>query len=962
MLKYNIKITENDFKDKVIAWREKYIAPDLSFISGVTDYSYHLEAYDNITVYSPSSNQGIPLNLETEIVTRIGYIIARDKEYPIKTMKLSSDKDEVRYIEINGMFYYINNGKITINNWQCRKIIKYSENREKAEIVEQDVVKSVDGGDKYVKLDTVYWIEDGYVEIDGHRYFFDKNEDVSSGTKGCLKYFENGDNIDIPTKCSKMLSYPYESSNEIHEVCKFKATSVPFITHKVNRIDFNDYFFYANYKDNSCPMILSGDTFLCQISSGESLSSVTVSAYTEEQETISSISVDNESIFDMNDLVYMGLVTEIDGTLFPLYSEYTISNNSRYIMVDLKDQDSVINVGDFITFENSYQDMCFVDVEEDNDVNLILYDGNKYIVEDKLFDKVNIDGLEYDVTYDDFNDSIAYVNIEGEQVPMSLNGNKLSRYGLTMITSDSTVTTSSDTYSIVSYSGVTIEGEKYIVYSDSVSTYAQIDKPYRIKFTVVDIKGNSLLICLPYINLNEFSNEYIHKKQYELSNDVVLGQDEYLLQIKNTTFGLSSISKEMPFASSDMPISSDVYNLLNNIELRCKNGYVNIPINFNQDNSLELLKSEVIEKDFIEREKEKAINKIVDLEKDVYVPKYINNGNYSGSTTEFKPIFKINVNLHFRTRNLDNWKVNENYNDVTTSGTSNWFVTDYLPYRSSDIDKNELMEVSDLLGLLNFSDDDVYYQKSKLAKSFLRFSVYDSTDPQSQSLLSTSTVFVNEHGLYKKYIDNSRKNGKLYSMVGENEVIDNMTKISVNTEFYESKPRKKYNFDDSNRLSSRFVIENKYDTESSSEGFYMYIFREYSKKLRPKPLYMKIEFNHAGVGRTIPFIIPMEWEATNNGNEVNPKEPLTLNDSDLKKGVPLSYVQAQSYIPLYAVYDFKNKEYGYVFDNRYIGEIKNGVLNLNLFEIKIADESSSITQTNTKAVIDINKQFNGAMK
>lgn len=125
---------------------------------------------------------------------------------------------------------------------------------------------------------------------------------------------------------------------------------------------------------------------------------------------------------------------------------------------------------------------------------------------------------------------------------------------------------------------------------------------------------------------------------------------------------------------------------------------------------------------------------------------------------------------------------------------------------------------------------------------------------------------------------------------------------------------------------------------------------------------MKIEFNHAGVGRTIPFIIPMEWEATNNGNEVNPKEPLTLNDSDLKKGVPLSYVQAQSYIPLYAVYDFKNKEYGYVFDNRYIGEIKNGVLNLNLFEIKIADKSSSITQTNTKAVIDINKQFNGAMK
>ena len=63
------------------------------------------------------------------------------------------------------------------------------------------------------------------------------------------------------------------------------------------------------------------------------------------------------------------------------------------------------------------------------------------------------------------------------------------------------------------------------------------------------------------------------------------------------------------------------------------------------------------------------------------------------------------------------------------------------------------MEQSDLLGLMHFDNNDVFYQKSRISKSFLRLSFYDSTDPQKQSLLATSTVFMNENSLYKKYID-----------------------------------------------------------------------------------------------------------------------------------------------------------------------------------------------------------------
>jgi hypothetical protein len=346
----------------------------------------------------------------------------------------------------------------------------------------------------------------------------------------------------------------------------------------------------------------------------------------------------------------------------------------------------------------------------------------------------------------------------------------------------------------------------------------------------------------------------------------------------------------------------------------------------------------LVQEDFCEKEKEKAINPIVDLEKDVYTPKYL-NGNYDGKDTDFYPVYRINFNLHFRTRDLTSWKVNESYNDVSTSGkTDNWFITDYEPYKTiissttmSGV-REQLMETSDLVGLLYFNNSDVFYQKSNIAKSFIRLSIYDSTDPQTQSLLATSTIFMNEHDLYKKFIDNSKKNVNQYYIIAENlEDCKEVNKINVMGERETKKSNIKINetyldLDNNKRLSSRISVVNKYETDSSSEGFYLYIFREYSKKLRPKPIYMKVEFNHAGIGKTIPFVVPMKWSGETSSDEVYPQRKLTLSANavgttpsdleELKKGVPLSWVYAQSYIPLYAVYDFKNKEYAYVFDNR----------------------------------------------
>jgi hypothetical protein len=392
------------------------------------------------------------------------------------------------------------------------------------------------------------------------------------------------------------------------------------------------------------------------------------------------------------------------------------------------------------------------------------------------------------------------------------------------------------------------------------------------------------------------------------------------------------------------------------------------------------------------------------MEKDVYLPKFVygyyenedrtniheytdgEDKMYRGSSTIFKPIYKINLNFHFRSRNLDSWRVNDGDVTYDTSATTdNWFITDFHPYCDILRERREesgqtLMEASDLMGLLYFTNDDIFYQRSKIAKSFARLSFYDSTDPQTQSLLATSCTFVDGHRLFKRFIDNSRKYEREYGSVSEPifekdkttgfilssktdvtsaENIYKTNKIDVRTEYLNwASAHTRYNTyeqdysgitmdTDDHRISSRLVVDNKYVTDTSSEGFYIYIFREYAEKLHPKPIYMKIEFNHAGIGKTIPFIIPMHWSGNTSGgtayNKMYPERPLSLtsleDEGELKRGIPLSYVYAQTYIPLYAVYDFNRKEYGYVFDDRYVTQDDDGVINLNLFELKVMNES-----------------------
>ena len=66
-------------------------------------------------------------------------------------------------------------------------------------------------------------------------------------------------------------------------------------------------------------------------------------------------------------------------------------------------------------------------------------------------------------------------------------------------------------------------------------------------------------------------------------------------------------------------------------------------------------------------------------------------------------------------------------------------------------------------------------------------------------------------------------------------------------------PYADYDEIESLRLSSQFVVKDKYSSESSSEGFYLYLWKDMANTT-PGDIYMRVEFNHAGYGRTIPFL------------------------------------------------------------------------------------------------------------
>lgn len=370
---------------------------------------------------------------------------------------------------------------------------------------------------------------------------------------------------------------------------------------------------------------------------------------------------------------------------------------------------------------------------------------------------------------------------------------------------------------------------------------------------------------------------------------------------------------------------------------------LNIP--FSNDVQTDIYQESNIEEHFAEKEKSKSINDFIDMEKDVYYPVY---EYIKGENIEMSFLQKIVFNLHFRRRNNNEEWVTDNDSywngiNLVADVNGNRISDDYFVYSNKS-------EQSDLLGYLGFTNGDVKYRKNRLKKSFLRLSFYDSDNPSSQNLLGYYTVFYNINDASAKLLkhyedDNSNEYFILQEKNGKYEKVE-ADGIRVNTEPLIKSPS---NDLEDLRLSSQFVVSDKYTTDSTSEGFYLYLWKDGNKGVIPETLYMKVEFNHAGYGRNIPFMMPFYdiKKHPNGEGKIKSLDEIVKDFEGKGEDVPYGIRQylKYSYIRWKYRYDKDTRKHIYYLDRDTYGNYDDNIddddktLKINLYEAKISPNS-----------------------
>ena len=349
----------------------------------------------------------------------------------------------------------------------------------------------------------------------------------------------------------------------------------------------------------------------------------------------------------------------------------------------------------------------------------------------------------------------------------------------------------------------------------------------------------------------------------------------------------------------------------------------------------DLYQDDNIREYFTNAEVKKSINKITEMEKDVYHPVIWN----SEDDKVKDEVYKIRFNLHFREHKGDDWLAEA---DTYWNGVNSnlGFIKGY--FTADKVGKEQYQ--SDLLTYLNFTDKDVRYQKNKLKKSFLRVMFFDSMNPANQNMLAYYTIFMDSGNYFSKYARYIEAEG--YRRIGKP---GTFTGIKVDREPTKTSKRKPIDentdMDDveSVRLSSQFVVEDKYMSDASSEGFYLYLWKDNFLGTYPQNIYMKVEFNHAGYGRTIPFMCPFRDPTKNEGNGFKSFSKILedWSSDDTKYGI-VKYSK-YSYIHFKYKYDKINERHVYYLDDKFYGtepesggvHFKDNAITINLYEAKI---------------------------
>lgn len=318
-------------------------------------------------------------------------------------------------------------------------------------------------------------------------------------------------------------------------------------------------------------------------------------------------------------------------------------------------------------------------------------------------------------------------------------------------------------------------------------------------------------------------------------------------------------------------------------------------------------KEEVIRDVFVESEVKNSINSIVEMEKDIYYP-------YRNTNSGLMVSHQIVFNFHFRQHTGIDWLVEDDsvlwngsgWNNVAAGNTNQYF---------SYSDKSDQ---SDLLMFLGFDNSDVRFRKNALSKSFLRLLFYDSMHSGTQNLLAYSTVFMDSGSLFMKMASNANvidNNGNGIYTIINSDISDTpnasgVKRAAVNTEpdiDGDDNDKERY------RISSRIVVDSRRVASKSSEGYCLYLWRDYSDGVIPVNIYMKAEFHNAKYGRKIPLMAPYY----DNGNGFKSYEDII--DDWNGEGYGVRIYNDYSYIRFKHAYNKDLDKHVYYLDNDIYG-------------------------------------------
>ena len=368
---------------------------------------------------------------------------------------------------------------------------------------------------------------------------------------------------------------------------------------------------------------------------------------------------------------------------------------------------------------------------------------------------------------------------------------------------------------------------------------------------------------------------YINENTFKYENDYIFENDS-----------LEIIDERFYYETIDINGNS-VMNLYNDVKLYEQNEYINLSLPINDSSDIGLNDEFTLVLYFDERKKN-LISGSNDYEKRCFIPCSKSQGNI----IVLDELNKLNFNVFLRDRSDD-----EEWN---TSDVKGW--NQYKINENGDFEISQNLTNGDLVNVLGFTDDDIYYRKKKVDKTFLRLSFFDSNDPFKQMLLFYSTIFLDSGDLYLKYINNIQNNEKGVPIVEQTGFGDN-------------------------NLTLTFNAMDRFNHEKSSEGFYLYLFPDGIKNGEERTIYLKVELNNAANGKTVPLMCPGKH----------------FTDSDFPKSLigedgNISKLYEYMFIPINIRFDILKKEYVYYFKNINVDKDNGNYtkeITINLYEPKI---------------------------